>query len=149
MYVFTKQQSIGQVQFESICKRQNKWCSVKLKFDLERVESIVGKGENAGNHNIFKWLLFYNHINPELSGKEFILRHLLFSTGKVHVIDLKLDTRTKSETLRSVTDLGGAIVTCLQWDTSSGKLYIGDDMGKVSMVPVHTNKVGFRYFSLS
>ena len=26
----------------------------KLKFVLRRVENIVGKGENAGSHNVFK-----------------------------------------------------------------------------------------------
>ena len=30
----------------------------KLKFVLEKVENIVGKGENAGNHNVFKRILF-------------------------------------------------------------------------------------------
>ena len=30
----------------------------KLKFCLERVENIVGKGENAGYHNVFKSSLF-------------------------------------------------------------------------------------------
>ena len=29
----------------------------KLIFALERVENIVGKGENAGYHNVFKRLL--------------------------------------------------------------------------------------------
>ena len=30
----------------------------KLKFALETVENIVGKGENAGYHFIFKTILF-------------------------------------------------------------------------------------------
>ena len=33
----------------------------KLKFVLRREENIVGKGENAGYHNVFKWLLFHGH----------------------------------------------------------------------------------------
>ena len=35
------------VQIESICRQQNN-VAEKFKFLLERVENIVGKGENAG-----------------------------------------------------------------------------------------------------
>ena len=44
----------GLAKIEKNCRRQNK-CAYKMKFDLGRVENIVGKGENAGNQH---FLLF-------------------------------------------------------------------------------------------
>ncbi|KAH3877228.1 hypothetical protein DPMN_001090 [Dreissena polymorpha] len=65
-----------------------------------------------------------------------------FSGGSVHVLDLKLDSRSKAETLRSSSDLGVAVATYLSWDDGSGKLYIGDDLGRVHLMMVYANKVG-------
>ena len=33
------------------------------------VENIVGKGENAGSHNVFKRLIFQGHLKSGLCGK--------------------------------------------------------------------------------
>ena len=44
---FTKPQNFRQVQIERICRQQNNVNQI-LKFDMGRVENIVGKGENAG-----------------------------------------------------------------------------------------------------
>ena len=46
-YLFTKRQFFRLFQIESICRRQNK-VAQKLKIVSERIENIVGKGENAG-----------------------------------------------------------------------------------------------------
>ena len=42
------------VQIESVCRRQSN-VTENLKFDFGRVETIGGKGENAGNQ---RFLLF-------------------------------------------------------------------------------------------
>ena len=47
--------SRGRKQIESICTRQNK-CDKKLKFDFQRKENIVEKGENAGYQHFFPLL---------------------------------------------------------------------------------------------
>ena len=57
-YLFTKQQSFRLFKIESICRQHNKCDYKMLKFDLGRTEIIVGKGENAGYHNVFKRLFF-------------------------------------------------------------------------------------------
>ena len=41
---FSKRQNVGLVKIESICRRQ----SEMTNFVCDRVENIVGKGENAG-----------------------------------------------------------------------------------------------------
>ena len=64
-----------------------------------------------------------------------------FSSGNLHVIDLKVDSRAKPETLRSASDTSGGNITCLHWDVTSTRLYVGDDMGKVYLMPVHSFKV--------
>ena len=42
---------------ESICRRHNK-CNLITEIPSGWVENIVGKGENAGYHNVFKMRLF-------------------------------------------------------------------------------------------
>ena len=41
----------------------------KLKSALGSVKKIVGKGQNAGNHNVFKRLLFHCHEKTVVRGK--------------------------------------------------------------------------------
>lgn len=36
----------------------------------------------------------------------------------------------------------GSLVTCMQWNVSSTKLFLGDDKGKVSVISVSTSRVG-------
>ena len=61
--LFTKRQNFTPVHNESIFGRQ-KNVNQKLKFDLVKVQNIVGKGENAGtsifsiSYNVFKGLIF-------------------------------------------------------------------------------------------
>ena len=56
-------QNFRVVKTGSICRRQIKVIEEKLGFFCDRLENIVGKGENAGNqhfsfsHNVFKRLL--------------------------------------------------------------------------------------------
>ena len=64
-----------------------------------------------------------------------------YSSGSLHVIDLKLDSRARPETIRSVSDDWSNTITCLHWDSTSTRLYVGDDMGKVHLMPVHSFKV--------
>ena len=53
-YLFTERQNFRLVQIQNICRRQNKCWSKIMKAVYGRVESIVGKGENAGyQHFLF------------------------------------------------------------------------------------------------
>ena len=45
--LFTERQNFRQFQIESFYRRQNE-SDLKLKFVSERIENILGKGENAG-----------------------------------------------------------------------------------------------------
>lgn len=67
---------------------------------------------------------------------------ILFHSGSnIHILDLKLESRSKAETLRSSSDVGDAMVTYLHWDPASTKLYIGDNVGRVSVLSVSSIKV--------
>ena len=67
--------------------------------------------------------------------------YILFSGNNIHVLDLKLDSRSKAETVRSSSDLGSSLASYLLWDQSSSRLYVGDESGKVHLMTVHSNKV--------
>ena len=41
-------------QIENTCRQQSE-LTEKLKFDLERVENIMGKGENAGYQHFLRF----------------------------------------------------------------------------------------------
>ena len=64
------------------------------------------------------------------------------------MIDLKVESRAKPETLRSITDFWNGTVTCLHWDCTSSntRLYIGDTMGRVYYMTVHSSKVNVMQF---
>ena len=57
----------AQVLIQSICRRQN---SMLLKFVLERLKNILGKGENTGNQHFF---LFPNCFQRALSSRSLAL----------------------------------------------------------------------------
>ena len=60
--LFAKRQNSRLVQIESICRRQNKGTQ-KLKFVFGWVESILGKGENAGyQHFLLFPKCFQKHL---------------------------------------------------------------------------------------
>ena len=56
------------------------------------------------------------------------------------MIDLKVESRAKPETLRSTSDWNGAL-TYVHWDTTCTRLYYGDSMGGVYEMTVHSSKV--------
>ena len=56
------------------------------------------------------------------------------------MIDLKLESRAKPETMRSTSDWNGTL-TYLHWDLGCTKLYYGDSMGGVYEMTVHSSKV--------
>ena len=58
--VSTKRQILRLVQIESFAEDKIN-LTENLKFVLGRVENIVGKGENAGYHSVFKKNFFQGH----------------------------------------------------------------------------------------
>ena len=52
VYFDTKRQNFTVAQIQSICRQQYKWDST-TEIVFERVENIVGKGENAGKTDAF------------------------------------------------------------------------------------------------
>ena len=57
-----KRQNLILVQNESICRRQNN-ATKKFKLRFQRVENIVGKGENAG----YQHFLLFPQYFPKIS----------------------------------------------------------------------------------
>lgn len=42
----------------------------------------------------------------------------------------------------------GCVVTAMQWNISSSKIYVGDDKGKVSVISVSTSRVCFFFYPI-
>ena len=67
-YLCTKRRNFRPIQFESVCRRQNKCCS-RSRICPIWDENIVGKGENAGvSQTFFKILMFQGRKNQGLFG---------------------------------------------------------------------------------
>ena len=58
-----RQQNLCLVQTKSICRRQFQ----RVQFFVYWVENIVGKGENAGYHNVLK-CIFPNDVKGQHGG---------------------------------------------------------------------------------
>ncbi|XP_053385025.1 uncharacterized protein LOC123535954 [Mercenaria mercenaria] len=125
--------------------------STRLKYNCVSVSNkLVAFGSNTGGIYIFsrtdQKLLQIAFADKETNSVSLVKispheKYVAFvSSNNVYVLDLKLESRSKAETLRSTSDLSGCLVTNLLWDQTSAKLYIGDDLGKVSMMPVYSNK---------
>ncbi|XP_052269616.1 uncharacterized protein LOC127871025 isoform X2 [Dreissena polymorpha] len=125
--------------------------STRLKFNCVAVSTkLVACGSNTGGIYVFsrqeKKLLQIAFADKETNSVAIVKispheKYIAFTCGgSVHVLDLKLDSRSKAETLRSSSDLGVAVATYLSWDDGSGKLYIGDDLGRVHLMMVYANK---------
>ena len=55
--VFPHETKFGHVQIECICRQQINFTKMIISA-FDKVENIVGKGQNASIHNVFKGLLF-------------------------------------------------------------------------------------------
>ncbi|XP_060568144.1 BLOC-2 complex member HPS5-like, partial [Ruditapes philippinarum] len=125
--------------------------SSRLKYNCVSVSNkLVAFGSNTGGIYIFsridQKLLQIAFAEKETNSVSLVRispheKYVAFvSSSNIYVLDLKLESRSKAETLRSSSDLAGCLVTSLLWDQTSAKLFIGDDLGKVSMMPVYSNK---------
>ena len=54
--------------------------------------------------------------------------------GKVLVVKLHADQRSKPDRLRTATDHKGAVVLAMCWNSENDRLFVGDDNGKVSVI---------------
>ena len=58
--------NFGLVQIQKICRRQNNVVR-NLKFTFKRVENIVGKGENTGDHHLLCFTKNFHSLSIWLS----------------------------------------------------------------------------------
>ncbi|WAR03727.1 HPS5-like protein [Mya arenaria] len=125
--------------------------SARLRYNCISVsQRLVALGSNTGGIYVFsrldKKLLQIAFADKETNSVSIVKfsphgKFVAFASGSsVHVLDLKLETRSKAETLRSSSDLGVAMATYLHWDETNSKLYVGDDSGGIHLMTVHTNK---------
>ncbi|KAL4224655.1 Hermansky-Pudlak syndrome 5 [Mactra antiquata] len=125
--------------------------SGRLKYNCISVTNkLVAIGSNTGGIYIFsrnEQKLLQIAFAEKETGSVSIVKispHEKFvafiSSNNVHVLDLRLDSRSKAETLKSSNTHIGSSVTCLHWDNASTKLYVGDDLGNVSMMSVSSSK---------
>ena len=54
---------------------------------------------------------------------------------------MNIEKRSKPERVRQTLDHSGHGVTVMTWDSTSSRLYVGDDVGKISVISVPSSKV--------
>ena len=105
------------------------YCSI-LMFIVSTIQSV---------HDLWFSLLslYINHLYYS------ILNTILFplSNGQVSVFELNIEKRSKPERVRQTLDHSGHGVTVMTWDSTSTRIYVGDDTGKISVISVPSSKV--------
>ncbi|XP_064601056.1 uncharacterized protein LOC135467222 [Liolophura sinensis] len=69
------------------------------------------------------------------------------SNGNIIVVELNIERRSKPERVRLSVEHSGTTVTALQWDAVGGRLFAGDNLGKISVafIPVSKAKDLFQH----
>ncbi|XP_046573674.1 Hermansky-Pudlak syndrome 5 protein homolog [Haliotis rubra] len=65
-----------------------------------------------------------------------------YSTGSGHVVvmEMNIEKRQKPERIRLTSDHVGCTVTCLQWGGHNFKLFVGDNVGKITVCYIPSSK---------
>ncbi|XP_071112964.1 uncharacterized protein [Haliotis cracherodii] len=61
-------------------------------------------------------------------------------SGQVVVMEMNIEKRQKPERVRVTSDHVGCTVTCLQWGGHNSKLFVGDNVGKITVCYIPSSK---------
>ncbi|GFO01076.1 hermansky-pudlak syndrome 5 protein homolog [Plakobranchus ocellatus] len=126
--------------------------SARLRYTcLSVCGKYVALGSNSGGTYIFsrdtlKYLqVVFSDTNAipvdlvSLSPSDQLIG-LGLSNGQISVFELNIEKRSKPERIRHTLDHSGHGITVMTWDSTSSKLYVGDDAGKISVISVPSRK---------
>ncbi|KAK6191617.1 hypothetical protein SNE40_003261 [Patella caerulea] len=127
--------------------------SARLKYTCLSVSrKHIALGSNTGGVYIFSrdTLKYLQVIFGDLESTSILQvslsptsdNHVAFTTssGQVVAMEMNIEKRQKPERIRLTADHVGYIITDIQWNTSGNRLYVGDNIGKVSVVHVPITK---------
>lgn len=78
---------------------------------------------------------------PEYYKTEVTHGALSCRSGQVVVMEINIEKRQKPERVRLTSDHVGCTVTCLQWGGHNSKLFVGDNVGKITVCYIPSSKV--------